>query len=167
MQIPRFIIVCFFAILGIGLGKYWLEEQKIDRLAPDDMEQNQVSFQAESIKRFSFGYDGLIASLAWIQTLQRAEVRPLEKGQRSWEYAQLRLITTLDPNFEVAYWFGALQLSVFRRDNEGARDILERWVYRSPNRWQAYYLLGYHLYFEMNQHQEAASYLLRAAQMEG
>ncbi len=125
-----------------------------------------ASYEGNALRRSSFGFQNLIADLLWIKLLQGAQHTPLKEEQVSWEYAQLQAITTLDPQFQRPYEFGAAYLSVFRRDKLGARLLLEAWARRRPHYWRTHYLLGYHLFFEMGLYSEAAKEILRASSME-
>jgi len=125
-----------------------------------------AGYQGQSLKRMSFGFDNALASLIWIQLLQKASHDSLESNEVSWEFAQLDSITTLDPKFESGFEFGAPFLSVFRRDKLGAEILLKKWHRKRPTYWKTSYLLGYHLYYEMGRHTEASQYILRAAELE-
>ncbi len=132
-----------------------------------DLDASQAVVFAKGVKRFSLGLDNWIAGLAWIRLLQTASHEPVPEGKLSWEYAQLLTVVELDRKFERAYDFGASFLSVFRRDTEGAKDLLTRWTVLKPNLWRAHYYLGYHLFGEMGQPAQAAHHILRAAELPG
>lgn len=124
-------------------------------------------YHGESLRRYSLGFDFVIADLLWLRLLDQARHQKLEQGKVSWEFAQLDAITTLDHKFYQAYPFGSSFLSVFLRDTEGARLLLEKWIKFYPTSWKAHYVLGYHLYFEMRQFKPAAEHILIAADLEG
>lgn len=113
------------------------------------------------------GFNSVLADLLWIQFLQTHEHTRLEKGKVSWEFVQLDAVTILDRRFERAFQYGSILLSVLRQDKLGAKMILERWVKTRPHEWKPNYLYGYHLYFELDEFEEASKYILRAAGMEG
>lgn len=122
-------------------------------------------FQSRSLKKFSLGFSNVLAGAMWIRLVQKADTQPIRKGEVSWEYSQLDAITALDPNFEEAYSFGGIALSVFRQDKTGARMLLEKWVRHRPNYWRAHYMLGYHLYYELGNFSRGSKELLMAAGM--
>lgn len=124
-------------------------------------------YHAASLQRYSLGFENVVADLIWLRLLDKARQKDPEPGKVTWEFAQLDAITALDRNFERAYIFGAAFLSVYLRDNLGARLILEKWVRYFPVNWKAHYTLGYHLYFEMGEFKPAATRILAAAAMEG
>ncbi len=134
--------------------------------APSLFEKN-ARYHANSLKKYNLGFGLVISDLIWIRLLQNARHTEIEKGKVSWEFSQLDAITTLDPKFIRAYEFGAAFLSVFLRDNTGAKIILEKWVDKFPNSWRAHYLLGYHLFYEMKDYSAAAPHIIAAAKRSG
>ncbi len=162
----------WFSSLGIGFcliaAKHVSERHlgNLDERAPSLYAQ-AARYHADSLKRYSLGFDFVITDLLWLRLLDKARHKDAEPGKVSWEFAQLDAITSLDRNFQGAYPFGAAFLSVFLRDAEGARILLEKWVRYYPNNWRSHYSLGYHLYFEMQQYKPAAREILTAASLEG
>jgi len=158
------LILCSLSLaLKIGTQHHIAKQNSNANL---ELKPLQAGYHGRSLKKYSFGFDNLIADLIWIQLLQVASHEKLKDGKVSWEYAQLEAITTLDPHFEHAYRFGSAFLSVFREDNLGAKLLLEKWVKYRRNLWITHYLLGYHLYFEMNDYAAASKEMLTAASME-
>jgi len=167
-RVPFGILAGVLAGLGLA-GKIWLDGHEVK--APLSRRLNlkpvAASYEGKALKRASLGFRNLVADLLWIKLLQGAEHTALKENTVSWEYAQLQAITTLDPHFDKAFEFGAAYLSVFRRDKEGARLLLEEWAKRRPYYWRTHYLLGYHLFFEMGEYEPASVHVLKAAEMEG
>jgi len=138
-----------------------------ERTSHSSYDPIKVSFGADSLKKYSFGFRNLLAALFWVDLLQNQSDEPVESGKVSWEFSQLNALTTLDPHFIAAYEFGAVYLSVLRRDNLGAKLILEKWSRRRPYHWRPLHLLGYHLYYEMGQYEAASEKIMRASTLEG
>lgn len=157
-----FLLSTIFVVGKMASGMFVREKELAISLRP-----LEASYHGQSLKKSSFGFTTAIAGVLWIKLLQDASHAPIEPGEVSWEFTQLDAITTLDPDFLSAYDFGVAFLSVFRRDKLGAKIILEKWVKRFPNYWRPNYLLGIHLYFEMNEHGEAARYMVKAASLKG
>jgi len=156
-------------LAGLGLvGKIWLDGHEVKAPLSRRLHLKPVaaSYEGKALKRASLGFRNLVADLLWVKLLQGAEHTPLQENTVSWEYAQLQAITTLDPHFDKAFDFGAAYLSVFRRDKQGARLLLEEWAKRRPQYWRTHYLLGYHLYFEMGEYELASKHILKAAGLE-
>lgn len=160
------VLVCVFCIAA----KITFEHRLGTRLNPAgkiNLQITEASFYGSSLKRYSFGFNNLVADLLWIDLLQRAAYEKVSNGKVSWEYAQLDAVTTLDPRFLRAYSFGAVFLSVFRQDRLGAKLILEKWVGQQPNNWSNEYILGYHLFYEMDDYVAAYPHILKAASLPG
>ncbi len=134
---------------------------------PPTLTPLQAQYHADSIRRLSFGFDHAIASLLWVRLLQQASHEKISGDRVSWEYAQLAAIVRLNPGFLKAYSFGSAFLSVFRQDVEGATRLLRAWVARQPTYWRAQSSLGYHLFAEAGQYEEASRHILLASQLEG
>lgn len=155
----------FLGVCAIGV-KIGLEPILIEATpAGPTLYVSQARFQAKAVKDNSLGFDTALSGLLWIRLLQNARHTNLESDKVSWEFVQLDAITSLDPNFEQPYSFGAAFLSVFLRDNRGAEIILEKWAHRYPTYWRARYTLGYHQYFEMGKYKTAADNILKAASL--
>lgn len=122
--------------------------------------------KASKINETAFGFETALASYYWLKLIQGAELVPIKKDEVSWEFLQLEKITALDPHFYDAYHYGAVYLSQFRKDKEGGYFFLERWTRNQPQYWKTHYMLGYHLFYEMNKPEEASKYILKAAQLE-
>jgi len=155
------VLVCFFL-------KAALEPTITNQLAAaarPDLEPLQASYRAESLKKLAFGYDSFLSSLIWIRLLQQAKTTPLKKNALSWEYSELDSITTLDPNFEIAYSYGAIYVSFFRRDKKGGLRLLQKWVQHRPNYWKAHHFLGMHYFVELQDTSRAATHILRASKL--
>lgn len=132
-----------------------------------DLEPVQVSYRADSLKKLSFGFESFISSLLWIRLLQDAKTTPLKSNQLSWEFSEVDAVTSLDPNFDAAYPFGSLYVSFFRRDKEGGKRILQKWVKKRPIYWKPHHMLGMHYFLELNDSASAAPHILRASQLAG
>lgn len=152
-------------LLGFCLiGKLYLGGRLSDpvKLIPDP-ETLQVAYDAASIKKYTFGFNQFIAGLSWVNLLHGAKTTPVAKGKLSWEFAQLNTITTLDPNFDSAYHYGSLLVSFYRRDQEGGKLLLEKWIQKRPNYWRAQQMLGMHYFLEMKDPAKAAPWIMKAA----
>lgn len=152
--------------LTLLLGKLAVELPLAKAKRPEPIVDLETArFHSRSLHKFSLGFDNLLADLTWIAVVQNASHEPLDHSGVSWEYAMLNSIHTLDPAFERPYVFGAAFVSIFRRDKTGAKDLLEKWVSVKPNSWLSHYKLGFHLFHEMGDHENAAKHILRAASL--
>jgi tetratricopeptide (TPR) repeat protein len=150
------------------LSKYALEIHLYEAMShKPNLQPGQARYHSDSLKQYNLGFANLIAATIWIQLLQRSTYEQIKEGKVSWEFSQLDAVTSLDRDFERAYSYGAIFLSVFKRDKLGGRLILEKWAKYRPNYWRVHYILGYHLYSEVGDFHEASREILKAAAMEG
>lgn len=156
-------------LLGLVASKVSIQKRPslLNSLKGPDLESLQVSYQAGSLKKMAFGFDSFLSSLLWLRLLQEAKTTAMTNGAISWEASEVDAITTLDPNFESAYSFGSLYVSFFRRDKEGGKRILEKWVNHSPIYWKPHHLLGMHYFLELKDYASAAPHIIKASQLPG
>jgi len=162
-------LVFLVALCCLWGTKYLFQKrlQELDALRGPDTEELRVSYRGDALKQLTFGFESFFASLIWVQLLQEAKVTPLKANFVSWEYSEVDSVTTLDPNFEPAYNFGALFVSFLRRDKIGGKQILEKWVEHSPIYWKPHHMLGMHYFLELEDYANAAPHLIRASQLAG
>jgi tetratricopeptide (TPR) repeat protein len=154
------------ALFSAFFAKFYLDNHQIAAQRPSPrVTRASADFQANSLRRFHFGFQHALADMLWIELLQKASHKPLSRDEVSWEYAQLNGVISLDHKFARAYPFGAAFLSVFRRDRLGAQLILEKWTRYDPYNWRTHYMLGYHYFFEQKKYEEASRSMLKAASL--
>lgn len=161
--------ILFASLICLLGGKHIFQRrlQDLDTFRGPDTEEIKASYRGDAIKKLTFGYDSFLASLIWIRLLQEAKVTPIRTNKVSWEYSEVDAVTTLDPNFDYAYNFGALYISFFRRDKEGGLRILKKWVNHSPIFWKPHHTLGMHYFLELNDYAKAAPHIIKASQLPG
>lgn len=98
---------------------------------------------------------------------------PVQRGTHPPLFYELKLITAIDPSFYGAYYYGALTLSVVRRDGVGAAEILERAHQRieqgefGQNAWFLEVLRGTNALLELMDIPQALSAFQQAAKLPG
>lgn len=179
MKLIVFTILCF----SICISSFDLKPQK---------KQTEKKFDSppKGIENYVFGYNDLLSSLLWVRVLQDIEIcdqkrktdgpknfdpnkdrltqvlnRKLHepKCEQGWVYKMLDVITDLTPDFYMAYSAGGNFLSVLVDDRQGASNIHKKGLMYFPNNWQLLYQAGYHELFEMQNPEESALLLRRAA----
>jgi tetratricopeptide (TPR) repeat protein len=125
------------------------------------------------LTRVALSYDALVADLYWIRAIQYyGGTRLSEEGDKSYAllYPLLDLTTSLDPDFNIAYEFGAFFLSEKKPGGPGQSDLaiklLEKGLVARPDRWQYPYDIGFVHYRDGN-YKVAAEWFLRAAKTSG
>ncbi|MCM3881271.1 MAG: hypothetical protein ND807_14285 [Vicinamibacterales bacterium] len=121
----------------------------------------------------ALSFDTLLADVYWIRALQHFgndRLRPNIPGRFELLYPLLDLTTTLDPDFVVAYRFGAIFLS--EPDPGGASRpdlaiaLLKKGV-RTTNRWEYYYDIGFVYYWNLHDYTNAADWFRRGGDLPG
>ena len=102
----------------------------------------------EAAKRLALGFDTVVSDVYWIRAVIYYGGRRRAETRRSYDelFPLLDLVTSLDPQFKVAYRFGALFLSEPPPGGPGRPDqaiaLLERGVERDGD-WEYYEDIGF------------------------
>ena len=123
--------------------------------------------------RMALSYDAIVADVYWIRAIQyyggtRLSARP----DKSYDllYPLLDLTTALDPNFTIAYRFGAFFLSEKKPGGAGRPDLAVRLLQKAmaarPDRWEYPHDIGF-VYYRNGDFTHAAEWFLRAADIPG
>lgn len=123
--------------------------------------------------RVALSYDALVADLYWIRAIQYyggARISPTGDKSYALLYPLLDLTTSLDPNFNIAYEFGAFFLSERPPGGPGRSDLairlLEKGMAARPDRFQYPYDIGF-VHYRDGDYVRAAEWFTRAAQTSG
>jgi len=141
----------------------WVETRRPAELAQAEIEELYVSPAAA--RRASLCFNGLVADWYWMRSLQYVGRRALaHRGKVNVEDLSplglkmlaplLDVTTTLDPQFDAAYEFGAAILPAF--DPEAAAALAEKGIAANPRSWRLYQHLGY-VRWQRGQFREAAA----------
>ena len=122
------------------------------------------------VKRFSLGYDGLLADIYWTRAVQDFGGRHVARASQYKLLAPLLAITTtLDPHLVVAYQFGANFLSPKPPNGAGMADqaiqLVEFGIQNNPDDWKLYYELGFVYYTDMKDYGRAAEAFARGSKV--
>lgn len=126
----------------------------------------------QMVKRFSLGYDGLMADIYWTRAVQYFGSRH-QQSARTFKLLQplLDITTTLDPKLIVAYQFGANFLSpnppFGAAMPQAAVALVEKGIRANPDEWRLYYELGFIYYMEMKDYLKAADAFERGSKRPG
>ena len=123
--------------------------------------------------RLAMSYDAIVADLYWIRAIQYyGGMRLSDQPARSYDllFPLLDLTTSLDPNFNIAYRFGAYFLSERKPGGAGRPDLairlLEKGMAARPDRFEYPYDIGF-VHYRSGEYPEAAKWFLRAADTPG
>jgi hypothetical protein len=124
--------------------------------------------------RLALTFDALVSDVYWIRAIQHfGRDRKSRRVDGRFELLQplLDLTTSLDPQFNIAYRFGAIFLSLEPPDGPGqpqqAIALLEKGLQHNPNRWQYAFDIGFVHYWTTRDFAAAAAAFDRAADMPG
>lgn len=163
------IILGFVAVFGLSR---FIEANQTP-LPPEVMEAD-LAFKSDTLKKYSLGFDGLIADYYWISSLQYIGRKIIEKdGLANIQiddlaplnprllYPLLDTATTLDPEFSAAYSYGATVLPAI--NVEDAIRFIEKGMAARPDDWRLNQRLGY-IYWKNEDYQKAAAVYAEGAE---
>lgn len=126
------------------------------------------------LKRVALGFDNLLADVYWMRAVvYYGSTRRSEEQGRNFDLLDpmLALVTTLDPQFKVAYRFGAIFLTEEYPLGPGRPDLaialLERGIAANPNAWEYPHDIGFVNYWWIHDYRAAADWFAKAAQRPG
>ncbi len=165
------LIVAFVAMIGISL---LLDD--IRPTVPESYIDEDLSLQASRLKGISFGMEGALADWYWMRSLQyvglkmvasddeRINVDDLRNLNPRLLYPLIDAATTLDPQFDEAYSYGAIVLPAV--DPEQAIAIANKAINNNPNDWRYHQYLGF-IYWKLEDYKKAAAVYSQGAKIEG
>lgn len=126
------------------------------------------------LKRVALGFDNLLADIYWMRAVvyYGSKRRSDEQG-RNFDLLDpmLTFVTTLDPQFKIAYRFGAIFLTEGYPLGPGRPDLaialLERGIAANPTAWEYPYDIGFVNYWWLHDYKAAADWFAKAAQRPG
>lgn len=127
-----------------------------------------------AIGRAVLSFDALAADVYWMRTMQYyGGTRLSRTADKTYPllHTLLDLTTSLDPQFSLAYRFGAIFLAEAPPDGPGRPDLslalLRKGLAASPDRWQYAMDTGFVHYWWLQDYTTAAAWFERAANMPG
>ena len=125
------------------------------------------------LTRAALSFDAIVADAYWIRAIQyygRARLLRNVNARYDLLFPLLDLTTALDPQFTVAYRFGAFFLSERAPGGAGRPDLairlLEKAMAARPDRWEYPHDVGF-VYYRQGDYVKAAEWFTRAAQVPG
>ncbi|MGH9847114.1 MAG: tetratricopeptide repeat protein [Blastocatellia bacterium] len=165
----------WISLLAASLGLSAMAQTWIDarRDAPATLDDSLYLRSGATLKKASIGFDGLLADLYWIRTVQYfgAELETQRsvagsfdpRGMRQLE-PLLNIVTELDPHHIAAYRFGAFFLQYL--EPEKAIRFAEAGIRNNPGEWRLYQDLGF-AYWQQRRFREAAEAYSRGSRVAG
>lgn len=165
----------WIAILILGLGMSIVLQRWIDHTRGIGSAVEEVLYisSGQSLKRASLGFNGLIADLYWLRTIQyfggksqqlQGDLNIGNVGE--WKLTLLEplinITTELDPNYVSAYRFGSLFLPDINPDS--AIRLAERAIADNPQDWRLRQDLGF-IYWKLKRFPEASEVYLQGSRL--
>jgi len=126
------------------------------------------------LKRLSLGFANLVADTYWIRAVVYYGGKRRSPGEgRDFGLLDplLTFVTTLDPQFKVAYRFGAIFLTEAYPNGPGRPDraiaLLQRGLAANPTTWEYSHDIGFVYYWWLHDYKAAASWFEKSAQLPG
>jgi len=185
------IVYAVVGILGLGAVSVGLQNLRDVRYPPVSSDKETLYMTQRATGRVVFTHRSLASDLYWIRAIQYFGDRTL-RAQRLTRalvvapppalaadppvafdllYPLLDIATTLDPQFNVAYRFGAIFLSEEYPHGPGRPDqavaLLEKGLRASPDKWQYWQDIGFVYYWSRHEYPKAAEAFRRGADIPG
>jgi hypothetical protein len=126
---------------------------------------------ATAVKRLALGFDNLVADVYWMRAVVYYGSKRREAGAaRNFEllYPLLDVVTTVDPQFKVAYRFGSIFLTEGAPNGPGRPDqaiaLLKHGIERDGSRWEYMQDIGFVYYWWLQDYDTAAEWFQRAGE---
>ena len=135
------------------------------RSAPAAIEEGLYLRSGETLRVASPGFEGVLADLYWIRTVQyfgrelerqRATSETIDPGRMALLEPLLEITTELDPRHVAAFRFGAFFLQY--ADAEKAAQFAERGIRSNPGEWRLHQDLGFIRWRQGRFREAAAAY---------
>ncbi len=171
MKYRRRTTIIASACLLVSLTGCVLLLRHLDQLRPKSTIEDVLYISSpKTVKRFSLGFNGLMACIYWTRTVQYFGHRHYIHAESYNELAPLlEITTTLDPQLIPAYQFGASFLAPQPPNGAGQPDraiqLMEYGIAHNPDNWQLYYNLGFVYYTELNDYKKAAEVFDRGSRI--
>lgn len=162
------VIFCAFTIIGfialIALQRAL--DQRLDHDVTRIEELAQLP-RGEYLKPMLLGYQHLGADLLWLRLLQVLGKKKTTVDEYEWIYHTLDVVTTLDPQYDYAYYVGGVALTNLANRVDLSNRLLAKGHTANPIVWNLPFLLGYNYYFILGNAAKGAEYMAAAAKLPG
>lgn len=154
--VTLFLLGVSFYIVG-NLYPYTLKERL--KVNPQN---HAINLKTNIVSISSLGYQRLIASLLWVETLLNSDTTHYKKNDmHNWMFLRFKTITKLDPYFYEAYLYGGIYLSIIKDDKVGAKYIYEHGLIYYPNDYYLNLNASFHYFYELQDIDKSIEHLGR------
>ena len=168
-------LVATWARIVVLVGLVYATQKHIDRTLGEYRSTEEVLYieSGELLKRVVIGFDSLAADLYWLRTVQYFGGKRLQLTNKNYDLLEplLRITTTLDPNFKIAYTYGSTFLSEpfpFGADAPlKGIELVEEGMRNHPDYWRFYLDKGFIYYWYLEDYEKAAETFLEGSKIPG
>jgi hypothetical protein len=168
----RILIVLVIATLAAAAA---LQGRLEARRPVDSLEAGELYVSsAKALDRSVLSFDALVADVYWMRAIQHfGGVRRSAAEKKRYEllYPLLDLTTSLDPDFNAPYLFGAIFLAEAQPGGAGRPDLalrlLQKGLKHQPDAWRFAEQIGFVYFLYLNDPAAAADWFGRAARVPG
>lgn len=127
----------------------------------------------ELLKKALFGFENLAADLYWLRTVQYFGGQRMQVTDKNYDLLEplLNITIDLDPDFKIAYTYGATFLSEPFPMGAGLPlkgiEIIERGMKNHPEYWRFYLDKGFIYYWHLQDCEKAADVFLEGSELPG
>ena len=164
-NVKRILILCI--IIPILFVSAWTLQITIDK-TPEKRKSPESMLYLPSgpyVKTAVIGYDEFVADILWIKAVLYFGKHVGTDRDFKWLYNMLDIITTLDPQYEIAYYFGGIVLAWEEDNIELSNKILKKGMENIPQYWFFPFHLGFNYFFSLDQPEIGAGYLAIASKL--
>jgi hypothetical protein len=125
------------------------------------------------LKRALVGFENVAADLYWLRTIQYFGGRRLAETDKKFDLLEplLRITVTLDPDFKIAYTYGATFLAEAAPFGAGLPDravaLIDDGIREHPDHWRFYLDKGFIYYWHLRDFERAAEIFLEGSELPG
>jgi len=125
------------------------------------------------LKKAMLGYENLAADLYWLRAVQYFGGKRRDVTNKNFDLLEplLRITVTLDPNFKIAYTYGATFLSEPFPQGAGmpAKGValIDDGIRQHPGHWRFYLDKGFIYFWYLQDYRKAAEIFLEGSKLEG
>jgi hypothetical protein len=150
-------------------------QAKIDKTFGEYRSTEEILYveNGEVLKKVLVGFDNLAADIYWLRTVQYFGGKRLQLTNKNYDLLEplLRITTTLDPNFKIAYSYGATFLSEPFPFGAGLPvkgiELIETGIKNHPDYWRFYLDKGFIYYWYLQDYEKAAETFLEGSKLPG
>jgi tetratricopeptide (TPR) repeat protein len=171
-KVPVTAVLTLAALLSAVVG---LEALRRDRVParPSGVDGAAPSVRSPGfVAKAALAYDAVASDIYWTRVVQqygRTKLSTDPAKRYDFLFPLLDVTTTLDPNFEVAYRFGAVFLAEQYPGGAGRPDLaialLQKGLQANPRKWQYAQDIAFVYYWWQHDYVQAAEWFRRAARM--